>query len=233
MADSNDGFVFPNFDPLRRDGAAGHVTVTPEKAPPEKGLPEKGGESPEQRMWAFHARRLTTAGEISLTERRTAADPGGGTEQEHALKLARAEAVEFVVKAFAAVDRNVALADKARVEQEKELAEARELRLQAEREAEDARSRAEAMLATARAESARIIEEAHARSRAEEAAARRRIVESLGPLRDVIGLASGTLDAFADTAVAEPVPDETAVDLRDAATHPADATVVRLPSVFN
>ena len=257
MALSNEGFVFPSFAPLRRTGPADQVTAEPEKdtqspsrrsESPERRSesPERRSESPEQRMKVFHAQRLAGAGEISLGGRRTEEDPAdpNESEEERSLKVARAEAVEFIVKAFAAVDRNVALADKARLQQEEnraaaeklrveageELARARELREEAEREAENARSLAEGVLATARAESARIIEEAHARSRSEAESARRRIVESLGPLRDVIGLASGTLDAFVNPPGSRADPEVETIDVRQAGEGGPRATLVALPS---
>ncbi|HVA73777.1 MAG TPA: hypothetical protein VNF71_04355 [Acidimicrobiales bacterium] len=277
MALSDEGSVFPTFAPLRRMGSAHHVTVTPESGAvsadgvsPVEGRADEGraegraesaerrggpGErravSPEQRMRAFHSERIAGTTSVSLDERRIESDRAE-TEDERSLKVARAEAVEFVVKAFAAVDRNIALADKARLQQEKnqaaaeklrvevekELATAHQLREGADLEMAKARSLAEGVLAAARAEGARIIEEAHARSRAEAESARQRLVESLSPLRDVIGQATGTIDAFVNTPDSGQVREEETIDVRQADDDPAaaddgsaGATLIALPSI--
>lgn len=207
MALSNEGSGFPTFVPLRRPDSA------------------------EQRLNAFHSERVSAAAQVPLERRR--ADPGTPeNEEEHALELARADAVEFVVKAFAAVDRNLALAEKARLQQEKnqaateklrvetekELATARHLRQEAEREMTSARSLAEQVLSAARAESERIVETARARSLEQAESTRRHLAESLNPLRDLIGRAGGTIDALVATAGL------------DEHEHPADETIdVRQP----
>lgn len=223
MALSNDGSGFPTFVPLRR------------------------ADSAEQRLNAFHSERRTGADHLPLDRLRGDHDAEDG-EEERSLKVARADAVEFVVKAFAAVDRNLALAEKARLQQEKhqaaaeklraeaekEVATARHLRDEAEREMASARSLAEQVLSAARAESTRIVEAARARSRDEAESAKRHLVESLGPLRDLIGRAGGTIDALVATANLDETeqPAVETIDVRQSDEGPSrGATLVALPSI--
>lgn len=197
------------------------------------------GTSPEQRMNQFHTERLTGPMTHPFDERRSVEDRstryrGSSNEEpeaqdDTALKAARAEAVEFVVKAFAAVDKNIALADKARLSQEKNqamtakmrldaekaLAAALQMREEAERDLTDARARSEKIVADARAESGQLLEAARARCQAESEIARRQLTEALAPLRDLVGQAGATIDAFVKSA-AEKDATET-IDVRDTA----------------
>lgn len=227
MTISNEGPSYPNFVPLRR-------TV-----------------SPEQRFNNFHSDRVAGTGQAPFEDRRTSGPVAAETDEEHSLKVARAQAVEFVVKAFAAVDRNLALADKARLQQEKcqaeaqqlraraeeELAAASRLREDAEREMTSARSLAEEALTQARAESARIVDAAHERARAETESARSKLTDSLATIRDLMGQATGTIDAFVNKpaiwATAEQILDLQTVDVRESETpgreRESEGVVVALP----
>lgn len=202
---------------------------------------ENSGISPEQRMNHFHTERLTGPVAHPFDERRAAEDRSPdyrssldarpAVPDDTALKTARAEAVEFVVKAFAAVDKNIALADKARLlheknqamtakmrlEAEKALAAALQMREEAERDLTDARARSEKIVADARAESDQLLEATRARCEAESEIARRQLTEALAPLRDLVGQAGATIDAFVKSAGHEgPVSTET-IDVRDTA----------------
>ena len=206
------------------------------------------GTSPEQRMNQFHTERLTGPVTHPFDERRSIEDRSTDhrsssveepeTQEDTALKAARAEAVEFVVKAFAAVDKNIALADKARllqeknqamtakmrVEAEKTLAAALQMREEAERDLTDARARSERIVADARAESGQLLEATRARCQAESEIARRQLTEALAPLRDLVGQAGATIDAFVRSAAdKDPVATET-IDVRDAAVAGAQDT---------
>lgn len=223
MALSDEGSGFPTFVPLRR------------------------ADSAEQRLNAFHSERVSGHTQVRLDQRRGDPDTQD-SEEEHALKVARSDAVEFVVKAFAAVDRNLALAEKARLQQEKNQAAAEKLRVEAEKEAStarhlreeaeremtSARSLAEQVLSAARTESARIVEAARARSREEAESAKRHLIESLAPLRDLIGRAGGTIDALVATAGPE-VSEQPAVETIDVRHGDDDrsrgALLVALPSI--
>ena len=202
--------------------------------------------SPEQRMNEFHAKRLTGPAQHPLDRRRADTDQAGradtdeaGTEDEAALKQARADAVECVVKAFAAVDRNLALAEKARSQRETSRAAVEKMRLDLEKELESARSareEAEGDLAEARARSQELLSEARARSdalleaarsqcRTEVEMARRCLIDTLAPLRDVVDQTTVTIDAFVgSTSVRKQQPEDT-VDIRDDA---GGATLTRL-----
>lgn len=208
----------------------------------------RAGTSPEQRMNQFHTERLTAPVTHPFDERRSLADQRRldvprleerpDSDDDTALKAARAEAVEFVVKAFAAVDKNIALADKARLlheknqavtakmrlETEKELAAALQMREEAERNLTDARARAEKIVADARAESDQLLDATRARSKAEAATARRQLTEALAPLRALVGQAGATIDAFVKSG-GQPEPAATdTIDVRDAAVIGAQRT---------
>jgi len=201
------------------------------------------GTSPEQRMNQFHTERLTGPVTHPFDRRRSVEDRSPDsprslderpdTHDDTALKAARAEAVEFVVKAFAAVDKNIALADKARLLQEKneattakmrleaeqELAAALQMRKEAERNLADAQARSEKILADARAESDQLLETTRVRCQAESDLARRHLTDALAPLRDLVGQAGATIDAFVNSAGhKEPAVTET-IDVRDAAVN--------------
>ena len=213
------------------------------------GFTARAGTSPEQRMNQFHTERLTAPVTHSFDERRSlgdqrrlderrSVDERPDSDDDTALKAARAEAVEFVVKAFAAVDKNIALADKARLlheknqamtarmrlEAEKELAAALQMREEAERNLSDARARSEKIVAEARAESDQLLDATRARCKAESELARRQLTEALAPLRDLVGQAGATIDAFVRSAgQGDPVATET-IDVRDTAVIGAQET---------
>ena len=190
-------------------------------------LPTRRSVSSEQRMNEFHCERTAGTEPKSFEDMRKTPVHESGSDDPHGLKAARAEAVEYVVKAFAAIDRNVSLADSARVQQqkshaaadgakletEKELAAARLLRENAEKALSEARTRSSEMLFETRAKCDRMIEEARAKCEAEAAAVRRALSDSLAPLRDVITVASGRIAEFVDSDGTSP--DAEAVDLRD------------------
>ena len=197
--------------------------------------------SPEQRMHEFHTARLNVAA-VQPFGAPALRDAGPEAGEETALKRARAEAVDFVVKAFAAVDKNVALAEKARVVNEKnraeteralrdaeaQLAAARRMREEAECELASARQRSEKVLSEARAEGDRLVGAALARCAAEADATRRRLADALAPVRDLVGLAGATIDAFVGASAAQDTAAVETVDVRDGATAVAKAGITRL-----
>lgn len=207
------------------------------------------GTSPEQRMNQFHTERLTAPVTHPFDERRSVGDQcrlderrpldeRPVTHDDTALKAARAEAVEFVVKAFAAVDKNLALADKARLlheknqamtakmrlEAEKEFAKALQMREEAERDLTQARARSEKIVADARAESDQLLDATRARCKAESATARRQLTEALAPLRDLVGQAGAAIDGFVKSAGQEEPDTAETIDVRDAAVIRAQET---------
>lgn len=179
-------------------------------------------------MNAFHTERRTGPVTHPFEERVPEADRREPVE-DASLKAARADAVEFVVKAFAAVDKNVALADKARSQQEKSLAAterlraeaeneragARRMREEAERELAETRTRCEAIIVEARAKGDQLLREARARCKEELDSARRELASTLLPIRELVGQAGSTIDALVEkNTVQEPAADET-IDVRD------------------
>ena len=201
--------------------------------------------SPEQRMNEFHTERLADPAQHPFDRHRAEAEQAGAVD-ETALKVARAAAVEYVVKAFAAIDRNLALADKARAEQEKgqaaidnlrlevekELASARQAREATERDLADARARSEELLSEARAKSAELLEVARARCKTEAESARRQLIDALAPLRDVVGRTTATIDQFVESTTVQQAALRETVDIRDDAGDVRDdagtAPVIRL-----
>ena len=203
--------------------------------------------SSEQRLNNFHSDRVGGTGQAPFENRRSSEPDSAQSDETQSLKVARAQAVEFVVKAFAAVDRNLALADKSRLQQEKCRAEAQQLRAEAEkelaiasrlkeeaeREMASARSLAEEVLADARVESALIIDAARERARVETESARSKLADSLGTIRDLMGQATGTIDAFVDKPARRAIAGEQTVDVRELETaqgaRQAQGVVVPLP----
>lgn len=204
----NEDSSYPTFVPLRRTGSS------------------------EQRLNSFHSDRVGGTGQAPFQDWRSSEPDPAGSDEAHSLKVARAQAVEFVVKAFAAVDRNLALADKSRLQQEKCRAEAQQLRAdaekelavasrlkkEAEREMASARSLAGEVLADARVESARIIDAARERARVETESARSKLADSLGTIRDLMGQATCTIDALADKPARRAIAGEQTVDVRELET---------------
>lgn len=207
-----------------QEGADMAITGETPALPP---LPQRRALSPEQRMNEFHTERLTRPAQHPFDRRRDDAEQTG-TVDETALNVARAAAVEYVVKAFAAVDRNLALADRARAQQEKsqaaidslrlelerELASARQAREEADRELTKARVRTEELLSEARAKSDELLKAARAQCKKDVESARRQLIDALIPLRDVVGQTTATIDEFVGSSTFEPGPPADTIDIR-------------------
>ncbi len=171
------------------------------------------------------------------SESRSAADGAARSEQEllraraegeRILTCARLEASELLSRTIAIVDRNTALAEAAREEQqnscvaerkalleaERELSIAREARAEAEQQLAQARARSAEMMSAAEAECERQLVWARAASQAEFMAAHRELAEGLLPICDALFEVCGGMDRFISQADGRFGSGRVAIDLR-------------------